>query len=298
MGRAIVMIYGVLLLVACGGASPRTGASDKNTGADSAKNTGADSAENTFQTRKSSTAGSAHGVAPSKIKATKTEAAMKFFVVDKLKNEPITGIVVSLQGKDGRKYYTEETDELGYGEVLVPVGASYDLVYLSLGRKDITAKVDVDNEPFQNLKLTLRYKPREVPANEVYASAVGATDDAAPEQGQTFRLDGVVFDTGSTKILPESAARLDSVVEYMTYIKDARIQVSGHTDNVGRAKVNKALSHKRAVAVRSYLIDKGIDGGRVQAIGYGDEKPIASNDSDEGRQMNRRIEVREIIDEQ
>src|SRR6185503_6541477 len=97
------------------------------------------------------------GTMPSKLAATKTEALMKFMVVDKEKG-PIQGIVISLTGTDGKKYYTEETDSGGYAEALVPVGQKYDIVYVSLGRKDITATYDVTNEPKQNIKLTLRYK--------------------------------------------------------------------------------------------------------------------------------------------
>ncbi|MFI5301922.1 MAG: OmpA family protein, partial [Polyangiales bacterium] len=81
---------------------------------------------------------------------------------------------------------------------------------------------------------------------------------------------------------------------YLTHKKSARIEISGHTDNVGNPKTNKALSEKRAQACRDYLISKGIDGARVQAIGYGDERPIAPNDTEDGRQKNRRIEATEL----
>jgi OOP family OmpA-OmpF porin len=79
----------------------------------------------------------------------------------------------------------------------------------------------------------------------------------------------------------------------MTHKKTARVEISGHTDNVGSAKANKALSLKRAQACRDYLVSKGVDGSRIAAIGAGDERPIASNDSEDGRQKNRRIEVTE-----
>jgi outer membrane protein OmpA-like peptidoglycan-associated protein len=215
----------------------------------------------------------AQGATPSKIKATKTEAAMKFVVVDKEKG-PIPGIVISLTAPDGKKYVTAETDPTGYAEVLVPVGKKYDLVYLSLGRQDIAANVPVPDEPNQNIKLTLRYKRFSEPPRLV--------------------LDGVNFDTGKATLRPSSHPRLDSVVEYLTYKKSARIEISGHTDNVGNPKKNKTLSEDRAQACREYLISRGIDGGRIEARGYGDEKPIASNDSDAGRQINRRIEATEL----
>jgi outer membrane protein OmpA-like peptidoglycan-associated protein len=215
----------------------------------------------------------------SNIKPTHSEAAMKFTVVDKDKG-PVRGIVISLTGADGKKYYTAETSTDGYAEVLVPVGQKYELVYLSLGRKDIAAEVNVTNEPNQNVRLTLRYK-RYVPP-----------PDAPPEP--VFVLDGVNFDTAKATIRPESFPRLDAVVEYMTYKTSSRIQISGHTDNQGNPKSNKTLSQKRAEACRDYLAKHGIDKSRVEALGFGDEQPIASNDTEEGRRLNRRIEAKEL----
>jgi outer membrane protein OmpA-like peptidoglycan-associated protein len=289
-----------LVLVACGGApaaessgagreadpnwSATSGSEGESTPATSAA-PGSESepnASNEFVLRKSDTAKEARGATPSKIKPTKTEAALKFFVVDK-DTGPIEGIVVSLTAPDGRKYYTQETDSEGYAEVLVPVGQKYEIVYLSLGRKDIAASVTVSDEPHQNLRLTLRYKRYRPPAK----------DPGAPYEPR-FVLDGVQFDTGKATIRPESFPRLDGVVEYLTYKKSARIEISGHTDNVGNPKTNKNLSEKRAQACRDYLVSKGIEGSRVTAVGYGDERPIASNDTEEGRQQNRRIEATEL----
>jgi OmpA-OmpF porin, OOP family len=237
-----------------------------------------------FVLGKSETARTAQGVKPSKIKPTATEAAVKFIVLDKDKG-PVEGVVITATAADGTRYYTEETDAEGYAEVLVPVGQTYDLTYLSLGRRDIAATVAVTGAPKQTIKLTLRYK-RWVPPP---ASATDTTP-AVPR----FVLSGVTFDTGKATIRAESFPRLDSVVEYMTHKKTARVQISGHTDNAGNPKANKALSERRAQACRDYLVSKGIDGSRLEAIGYGDERPIAPNDTDEGRQKNRRIEATEL----
>lgn len=240
------------------------------------------SAANEFQLKESDSARSAQGATASKIKATKTEAAMKFVVVDKDKG-PVPGIVISLTAPDGKKFYTEETDAAGYAEVLVPVGQKYELVYLSLARRDISANVNVTNEPNQNVKLTLRYKrppaPPEINRNK-----------GAPR----FILNGVNFDTGKATIRAESFPRLDGVVEYLLHKKQTRIEIAGHTDNVGNPKANKALSLARAQACRTYLMKKGIEGERVVAVGVGDEHPMAPNDTEEGRQQNRRIEATEL----
>ncbi len=215
----------------------------------------------------------ARGATASKIVPTKTEAAMKFIVVNKDKG-PIKGIVIALTAPGGARYYTEETDTEGYAEVLVPVGQKYEITYLSLGRKDIAASVTVTNEPKQNVKLTLRYKREGAPP--------------------PFVLAGVNFDTAKATIRPESFSNLDLVVDFMSHKKSARIEISGHTDNVGKPKANKVLSEKRAQACRTYIISKGIAAGRLEAVGHGEERPVATNDTVEGRQKNRRMEAKEL----
>lgn len=204
-----------------------------------------------------------------KLQATDTEAALRFFVIDKQKG-PIEGIVISLTSPTGKVYYTEETDKEGFAELLVPIGQTYDLVYLSLGRRNVAAKVQVKNEARLNLKLTMRYE--------------------LEEPRKAFVLD-VQFATGKATLTPDSFARLDTVVEYLTHKKNARIEISGHTDTTGKKAVNKKLSQQRADSVRDYLVSKGVEADRVTAVGYGDEKPVAPNDTAEGRQKNRRIEA-------
>jgi outer membrane protein OmpA-like peptidoglycan-associated protein len=228
---------------------------------------------NEFKLQDTHTAKEAHGATASKIKPTRTEAAMKLFVVDKDKG-PVKGVVMVLSGPDKKKYYAEPTDSTGYSELLVPVGQRYDISFLSLGRHEIAATVPVADEPSQSVKLTLRYK-REV----------------AP---RPLVLEGVNFDTAKATIRPESFSHLDAVVDFMAHKKDARVEISGHTDNVGNAKANKTLSEKRAQACRNYIVSKGIDKKRLDAVGFGDEHPIAPNDTDEGRQQNRRIEAKEL----
>lgn len=284
MGRIPLAISAALLLLACGGASP----SPQNAG-----NKQPDA--NEFQTQRSSTAGSAHGVSESKIKATMSDAAMKFFVVDKESEEPVIGVVISLQANGGKKYYTGETDAMGYGEVLVPAGKTYQVVYLSLGDEKINAKVKVSDAPMQNIKLTLRYK-RYVPEPVVVVSDNEEEPTVQDPRARVFRLDKVNFGSASAKLEPDSFPRLDSIVEYMTYKPSSRIEVSGHTDDVGSAEKNKALSEKRALACRAYLVSKGIDARRIEAVGHGDERPVASNNTDDGRRQNRRIEAKELAD--
>ena len=285
MRQTLSISLGALFLVACGGGTPAQSAADVDSNAPSDATAGATpeaaARDENDGAEKSHTARDAHGATASKLKPTATEAVMKFFIVDKEKG-PIAGIVISLTGPDGKTFYTQETDSEGYAETLVAVGHEYDLVYLSLGRKDISAKLPVPDEPNLNFKFTLRYKgfaPRRAP---------GQTVDPG------FVLDGVVFDTGKATIRPESLERLDSVYEYLVHKTSARIQISGHSDNVGKPASNKKLSEKRAQACREHLISKGINGSRIEAVGYGDEQPVAPNDTADGRQRNRRIEAKEL----
>jgi len=235
---------------------------------------GSAKASKEFLLGSSTSAKDAHGVSDSKIKPTRTEAAMKLVVQNK-DDAPIAGIVVTLAAPDGKKIYTEETDAMGYTEVLVPVGKKYEILYLSLGRKDFAANVTVTDEPSQNIKLTLRFK-KWVP------------------EPKPLVLDGIEFDTGKATIRPETLPKLDTVIEFMTHKKSARIEISGHTDNKGGKAANKKLSQQRAEACRDYLVSKGIDKGRIEAVGHGDEKPLGQNDTEPGRQRNRRIEAAEL----
>jgi outer membrane protein OmpA-like peptidoglycan-associated protein len=282
-----------LTLIACGGATPPaenadTAASDSTSPAETSSSSDSASSDapaekpseksaDDFTALDTHTAKDTQGEKPSDLKPTKTEALMKFVVVDKNKG-PIPGIVVSMTGADGKTYYTQESDATGYAEVLVPVAQKYDIVYVSLGRKDITAAYTVTDEAKQTIKLTLRYERKE----------------RKVEEQERFVLDGITFETAKAVIKEESYPRLDRVVEYMTHKPKARIEIAGHTDNVGNKATNQKLSENRAKACRDYIVSKGIAADRIEVIGWGDEKPIASNDTESGRQRNRRIEATEL----
>ena len=247
-----------------------------------AKKSGPKKGPHEFKENRTGKAGRGRGVKASKIEPTRTEAALKFTVVDKDKG-PIPGIVILLSTPKAKKtYVTDETDAKGYAEVLVPVGKTYELVYLSLGRRKISAKIPVSKESRQTIKLTLRYKRFAAPKSNGRVIM------------PRFVLQGVQFDTGKATIRKDSFPRLERVVDFLKYKKSARIEISGHTDNVGNARRNKALSKRRAQACRKYLVTRDIDGSRVRAVGLGDKRPIASNDTAEGRQRNRRIEASEL----
>ena len=81
------------------------------------------------------------------------------------------------------------------------------------------------------------------------------------------------------------------IIQILNEYPTAKFTVEGHTDSVGSDQLNQKLSEERANSVRNFLIDKGIDAGRLTAIGYGEEKPIATNNTRAGRAQNRRVEI-------
>jgi OOP family OmpA-OmpF porin len=102
------------------------------------------------------------------------------------------------------------------------------------------------------------------------------------------------FATAKTKILPASLKHVDDVVNVMRKNPDLKLEIQGYTDNKGSAKSNMALSDKRAKAVMAYIVSKGIAKDRLSAKGYGIENPAASNDTEEGRALNRRVELKPV----
>lgn len=109
---------------------------------------------------------------------------------------------------------------------------------------------------------------------------------------QTVVLDGVVFKTGSDELTPNAKLVLDDQVAALKGQPRMTVEIAGHTDNRGADAFNYALSVKRAEAVRDYLVNGGVAGDRLTARGYGEVQPRASNDTAEGRQQNRRVELK------
>lgn len=107
-------------------------------------------------------------------------------------------------------------------------------------------------------------------------------------------LEGITFETGKSDITPESEVVLQGALKTMQTYSDIIVEISGHTDDVGSAASNQALSQRRADAVRIWLITKGIDPDRIISKGYGEEWPRVPNTTPDGRRLNRRIEFKRI----
>lgn len=115
------------------------------------------------------------------------------------------------------------------------------------------------------------------------------------EAGRTIRLDHVLFRRGTASILETSFDELDRVVDMMKVNPEVRILLKGHTDGNGDPVQNLKLSDERASATKKYLVSKGISRKRISSRGFGGTEPIASNESEETRKLNRRVEI-EVIE--
>lgn len=138
------------------------------------------------------------------------------------------------------------------------------------GYISVIEKLDVKTFEMTNLEMNFKLQPAEV--------------------GTTVNLKSVLFEQSKTALLPESYEELDLVVSFMKQNPDVKIELSGHTDNRGVPFQNVKLSQGRVDVVKDYLISKGIESRRIDGKGYGGAKPIASNESEETRKLNRRVE--------
>jgi OOP family OmpA-OmpF porin len=124
-------------------------------------------------------------------------------------------------------------------------------------------------------------QPQPAPARPVIDECAGV-----------IRLRGVNFDFDRAEIRPASRPILDQAAERLRKCGGEQLRVEGHTDSIGADAYNQDLSERRARAVRDYLVSKGVTGSRISSAGFGESKPISTNDTPEGRFLNRRVEVR------
>lgn len=110
--------------------------------------------------------------------------------------------------------------------------------------------------------------------------------------GGVIALRNIFFNTASYELLAESNAELEKLVKLLRTNPSMRIELGGHTDDVGNDAANQKLSEQRANAVREFVVKQGIDGARITARGYGETMPVAGNDTEQGRALNRRTEAK------
>ena len=159
----------------------------------------------------------------------------------------------------------------GEYQIVLPYGVNYG--FLGAAEKFISVSDNID--------LTKTEQYREI-TKDLYLVPL--------EIGSTIRLNNVFFDFGKATLREESFAELDRLIEILTENPNMEIELAGHTDNVGSDKDNLNLSTDRINSVKDYLVKNGIKTNRLKATGFGESKPLATNDTEDGRQQNRRVE--------
>lgn len=157
----------------------------------------------------------------------------------------------------------------GYS-ISVPSTAEYGVVIEAKGYISDLRKLDIQTYELGALEMDFSLQPAEV--------------------GTTVNLENVLFAQSRTEILPESYPQLDLVVRFLKENPSVRIELSGHTDGRGVPADNLRLSQARVDRVKEYLVSKGIESRRISGKGYGGTRPIAGNDTEESRRLNRRVE--------
>lgn len=201
------------------------------------------------------------------------DAPINVTITDFKKNVLVHEIVV-FRSQLTQKEYQGMSQDNGQFSLRLPAGDKYEIFIL--GFKDSTS-----------------YNVLEIPALPANASYKNPfVVDIQFQPSKTFVLEDVNFETGKADLKPESFAVLDELVAYLNRKDDERIEIGGHTDNVGKPAANILLSMERAKTVMAYLITKGISANRLTAKGYGSTVPVASNATAAGKAQNRRTEVK------
>ncbi len=213
---------------------------------------------------------------------------VKAKVIDAETKQPLSADldITDLGGQ--RSYYQEKIDDQGIFLIPLPAGKQYALNIEKEGYL-----IHSENFALENIKTVVDpflmiIELQKIPP--VVASTATTPASSAEPITKPIVLKNVFFETGSAALKPMSIVELDKLYEFLSKDVNLRIQLNGHTDNVGSDSDNMVLSDARANAVKEYLQDKGIDSNRLRAKGFGETVPVATNDTDEGRRQNRRTE--------
>ncbi len=202
------------------------------------------------------------------------DATVDVSIVDAKTGTILTNEIIVFRSSVNKLEYQGLSDSTGKFSIHLPTGAKYEIFIL--GFNDSTS-----------------YNVLDIPVlkdNQFMKKPINI--DIQFEAPKSFVLDNCTFETGKATLKEEAYRVLDELVEYLKRKDDEKIEIGGHTDNVGKADANMILSTNRANTVMAYLLTKGISPDRVTSKGYGMTMPIEDNTSTEGRAMNRRTEVK------
>lgn len=193
-------------------------------------------------------------------------------VMDKKTGKPLSALIEYFDFNQKENKKNAVTNPInGEYRIILKRGSNYGFKSIADGYISVSENLDLSNlQEFKELNKDLYLVPVEV--------------------GQTIRLNNIFFDFGKASLREESLEELQNLNKVLLDNQDMIIEISGHTDNVGSEQNNLSLSQDRAQSVVNWLIENGIAKNRLSAKGYGKSKPVASNDNEEGRQLNRRVE--------
>ncbi len=166
-----------------------------------------------------------------------------------------------------------------------PVNGKYKIVLPSGYNYGFLAEKDSFYSVSDNIDASLIKSYKEI-ERDLYLTPI--------EKGATIKLNNLFFDTGKAIIKPTSYPELNRLAKFLIQNPSIKIEIAGHTDSKGSAASNIVLSQQRAQSVKNYLVEKRINSQRITTKGYGERKPIADNNTKEGRTENRRVEIRII----
>lgn len=206
---------------------------------------------------------------PQKPEPTEKEALLT--VIAQNSDETIrAGEQIHFEGVKSKKIFSGITGDSGTFFLLLPKGDSYHIRY-------------------KNFQDSVDYSLIEIPDKR---GKIFFEFTLTVEPTKVYTLRNVHFDTGKATLRPESYPALNDLAEVMRLKKKMVIEIAGHTDDVGDDAANLKLSQSRAESVMNYLVKKGIAKERITAKGYGETQPSSTNQTESGRQLNRRTEVR------
>ncbi len=159
-------------------------------------------------------------------------------------------------------------------------------------------QVCIDDNDGDGLENPVDECPNEPESRNGFEDKDGCPDEVPPELEELAGImEGITFDTDKATIKPASKTTLDNAVDVMKRYPKIRVQITGHTDSQGGYRHNVDLSRRRAEAVRKYMVDAGIKAKRIETSGVGPDEPIATNETADGRALNRRIEFTVLGDD-
>lgn len=197
-------------------------------------------------------------------------------VLNSKTNEPVKARITYELLPEGTEVGVARSEPVkGAYNIVLPHGSNYGFRAMADGFYAVSESLDLkDLDAYEEVEKDLLLTPIEV--------------------GEVVRLNNIFFETAKAELKDESIPELNRVVNLMKENPSLAIELAGHTDSIGKDETNMTLSQARAQAVVSFLTKNGVAGKRLSAQGYGETRPIADNDTEEGRELNRRVEFKII----